>query len=60
MAEQLTKMIVEGFNKGCIPSAVDGTYDDMLCDGSEEAGSVRKMKALSVKVETVTLVDKGR
>ena len=36
--------------------------DDMVWNGSEEAGnirSVRKMKALTVKMETVTLIGKG-
>jgi len=41
---------------------VDET-DDMLWDGSKKDGklamNVRKIKALPVKVETVTLVDKG-
>ena len=39
-------------------SAVDGTDDDMLWDGSVEG--VRKMKALSVKMETVTLTGTAR
>jgi hypothetical protein len=36
---------------------------DMLWDGSEEDGnvrSVRKMKALTVKMEAATLIGKGR
>jgi len=36
--------------------------DDVLWNGSEEAGnirSVRKIKALTVKIETVTLIGKG-
>jgi hypothetical protein len=43
---------------------VDETYDDMLWNESEEDGkveSVRKMKALIVKMEKVTLTGgKGR
>jgi len=45
-------------------NAVDGTNDDMLWNGSKEngvlGGSVRKMKTLTVKMETVTLIGKGR
>ena len=42
-----------------------GHNDDVLWNGSEEAGSfigvsVRKMKAHFVKMETVTLFGKGR
>jgi hypothetical protein len=40
---------VKGFKKCCISNAVDGT-DDMLWNGSEEAGNirtVRKIKALT-------------
>jgi len=57
------EMTVKGFKKCCIPNARDGTDDDMLWKGSEENGnirSVRKMKALTVEVETVTLIGKGR
>jgi hypothetical protein len=40
------------------------TADDMLWNGSEEDGDIssecEKMKALSVKLETVTLSGKGR
>jgi hypothetical protein len=32
---------VTGFKKCCISSAVDGTGDDMLWNGSEEDGNVR-------------------
>jgi hypothetical protein len=57
------EVTVKGFKKCCISSAVDGTDDDMLGNDSEEDGdvkSVRKMKALTVKMETVTLIGKGR
>jgi hypothetical protein len=43
--------------------AVGGTVDEKLWDGSEEDGdvrSVRNMKALTVNMETVTLIGKGR
>jgi hypothetical protein len=43
-------------------SATDQTDGGVLWIGSKEDGivSVRKMKALTVKVETVTLTGKGR
>jgi len=41
MAEHLTRMIVEGFNKGCIPNAVDGTHNDVFWNDIEEDGNVR-------------------
>ena len=64
MAAHLTRSDCEGFKKCCMSTAVDGDDDDMLWNGSEEDGnvrvSVRKMIAQTVKVETVTLVAKGR
>jgi hypothetical protein len=51
-----------GFKKCCISSAMDGT-DDMLPNDCEEDGhvrSMRKLTALTVKMETVTLIGKGR
>ena len=39
---------------------VDGTDDDMLWNDSEDDGDVRKMKALTVKMETATLVKVDR
>jgi hypothetical protein len=43
---------------------VDDTDDDMLSNSSEEDGmlgvSARKIKVLTVKMETVTLTGKGR
>ena len=48
---------VKGFKKCCISSAVDGTDDGMLWNGSEEDG----MLGMSVrKMETVTLNGEGR
>jgi len=49
--------------KFCIYSAVDGTDDGVLRNGSAEVGNVRsvsKMKALTVKMETLTVIGKGR
>jgi hypothetical protein len=54
-------VIVKGFKKCCISSATD-EIDDMLWYTREEDGnvrSVRRMKALTVQMETVTLIDKG-
>jgi len=41
-------------------SQCSGTDDDTLWNDSEHDGDVRKMKALSVKMDTVTLIGKGR
>ena len=35
------EVTVKGFKKCCISTAVDGTDDDMLWNGSEEDGVVR-------------------
>jgi len=35
------EVTVKDFKKCCISNAVDGTDDDMLCNGSEEDGNVR-------------------
>ena len=55
---------MKGFKKCCISNAVDETDDDILWNGSEEDGmlgvNVRIMKAMTVKMETVTLIGKGR
>ena len=53
---------VKGPKKRCISNAVDETDGDMLWNGNEEEGnigSVRKMKAMTVQMETVTLIGKG-
>jgi hypothetical protein len=53
----------KGFIQCCISNALDGTDYYMLWNSSEEDGnvrSVRTMKAQTVKMETVTLIDKGR
>ena len=55
---------VKGFKKCCISNAVDATDDDMLWNGVKRMGklgvSVRKVKALTVKMETVVLSGTGR
>jgi len=54
---------VKGFKPRYISNAVDGNVDDMLRNCSEEDGNVkstRKTKALTAKMERVTLIDKGR
>jgi hypothetical protein len=57
------EVTVKGFRKCCMCCAVDGTDGDMLWNGSEGNGdtrvSVGEMKALTVKMETVTLSGKG-
>jgi len=54
---------VKGFKKYCAYSAV-GEAGYMLWKAVKRKGmlsvSVRKMKALTVKMETVTLIAKGR
>jgi hypothetical protein len=58
------EVTVKGFKKCCIPNAMDET--DVVCCRMtvKRMGmlgvSVRKMKALTVKMETVTLIGKGR
>jgi hypothetical protein len=58
------ELTMKGFRKCYISSAVDGTDVDMLRNGSKRMGmlglSVRKMKALTVKVGTVALIGKDR
>jgi len=68
----LPEVIVQGFEECHISSVLDETDDSMLWNDSEEVGvaatSVRKMKALIVKtdtvetmkVERVTLIGEGR
>ena len=50
---------VKDCKKCYISTALDGTDDDMLWNDSEGDGDVRKMKALTVKMETVTLIGEG-
>ena len=57
-------MNVKGFKKCCISIGMEGT-DDVLWNGNVErmgmlGVSARKMKAPTVKMETVTLIGKGR
>jgi len=56
------EVIVKGFKKCYIYIAADGTNVSMLWNVSAEDGdvrSVRKMKALTVKMETVTMTGIG-
>jgi predicted Zn-dependent protease len=56
------ELTVKGFKTFCTSSAVNG-IDDMLWNDSAEDGDVRnvkKMKTLTVKMETVTLIGKVR
>jgi hypothetical protein len=59
----LTKSDCYSNEKCCISNAVDKTGDDMLPMAVNRIGifgvSVRTMKALTVKKETVTLIRKG-
>jgi hypothetical protein len=55
-------VIVKGFKNCCISTAVDGTNDScgMAVRRMDMLGvSVRKTKALTVKVEAVTLIGNG-
>ena len=51
--------IVKCFMKCCISIALVGTDGGMLWNDSEKDEDVRKMKVLTVKVETVILIGKG-
>ena len=63
MAAHISPVMTMMGVKCCTSNAVDGT-DDMWWNGSEEGGNVRgeceKMQALTVKMETVTLINRGR
>jgi|TergutCu122P5_1016488.scaffolds.fasta_scaffold2076763_3 hypothetical protein len=54
---------VKGFKECCTSNAV-GETDDMLWKGSEEKGDVssecEEDEGVTVKMETVTLIGKGR
>jgi DNA polymerase/3'-5' exonuclease PolX len=55
------EVTVKCFKRCCMSNAMDET--DMLWNGSKEdvnVRSIRKMKALTVKMETVTMSGKGR
>jgi hypothetical protein len=56
----MTTHLARGYCEGSV--AVDGTDDGMLWNDSDEDGnvSVRKIKALTVKIQTVTLVKVDR
>ena len=54
---------MKGFKKCCISNGMEETDDDVLWNGSEQYGFVRsecrKMKALTVKMETMKLIGKS-
>jgi hypothetical protein len=55
-----SELIVKGVKGCCISSVMVGTNDGS-CERIVMLGvSVRKMKALTVKMETVTLIGRGR
>ena len=55
---------MEGFKKCCVATGLDGNDNECCGMAVKRMGmlgvSVRKMKALSAKLETVILVGKGR
>jgi len=56
-------MIVNGFKKSCIFNAMEKTNDDTMWNDSDNSGNVRsvcEMKALTVKMETLTLISTHR
>jgi len=54
------KVNVKNFKKSYISNAVDENDDGTLWNESKEDGDIKKMKVLTVKMETVTLVGEGR
>jgi hypothetical protein len=60
----MCKAILKGLDKSCKSYVTDGTDNNTLWNDSDEdrklALSVRKMKAQTVKMETLTLIGKGR
>jgi len=58
------EVAVEGFKKCCVATGLDGNDNECCGMAVKRMGmlgvSVRKMKALSAKLETVILVGKGR
>jgi hypothetical protein len=62
VAAQVTRVTVKGFKKWCVSSAVEGLVG---CEMTVErlglvVASVRKMKALIGKMESVILIGKDR
>ena len=55
---------LKGFKKCCVPNGMDGTDDDICGMGVNRMGmlrvNVRKMRTLTVKMETVTPIGRGR
>ena len=59
IAAHLPDVIVKGFKMCCISSSLGVTELDVLWNDSKEVGSEwRRMKALTWKVEKVTLIGK--
>jgi hypothetical protein len=64
IAAHLTRNECEGFKRCCISSEVDETM--LICCGlvlksmGMLGAGVRRMKALTVQMESVTLIGKGR
>jgi hypothetical protein len=58
------EVTVQSFKKCCVSSAMDGTDDDSYRMALKRMGvfvvSVRKMQALTLKTETVSLIGKDR
>jgi hypothetical protein len=55
------EVTVKGFKMCCLTNTVDELDDDMLWNGSKGDGnvrSIRKMKALPVKMERMTMIDR--
>ena len=64
-AVHLTTRTMKGFKMCFVSSVMVGTGNEMLWNDTEEDGDVRnecvwKMKAMTVQMETVTLIGKGR
>jgi hypothetical protein len=64
IAWQHISPVMKGFKKCCISTEMAENYDDILQNDSEEDAnvrvSVRRKRALSVKMETMTLIVTGR
>jgi hypothetical protein len=58
------EVTVKGFKKCFISSAVDGTDNGMLWNGSVEVGNVKSEceedEGMDCEMETLTLIGKGR
>jgi hypothetical protein len=58
------EVFIKGAKKCCISSVIDGTNDDSCRTAVKRMGMpgvcVKKMKAINVKIDTVTLIGKDR